>query len=285
MSTVDPVRRVKERQASRVGSSRAAIWLLLSAIVTLAAGLICGMAVAWMFDLNREHMINSIFADAPELSMSLVWTTAVGPILAVAAGGMMTAAAKAYTGHLFDFPVVGPVTIGLIGAVPGVMIGIRYWTPPMTVGVRTDPVFGDDEVWSQIDWIAYHATTWLPLLTALLALVSLVSGIHARRRKASRRRDLDRLLVEGHRVVGDITDISTPSEGSAILTPWTVHFLDRSLTDRWVTSHGRFERNDIPKVGDLVSVLYDPMAPGDKHRIYIGGMEAVTADDFLRWRL
>ena len=118
MSTVDPVRRVKERQASRVGSSRAAIWLLLSAIVTLAAGLICGMAVAWMFDLNREHMINSIFADAPELSMSLGWTTAVGPILAVAAGGMMTAAAKAYTGHLFDFPVVGPVTIGLIGAVP-----------------------------------------------------------------------------------------------------------------------------------------------------------------------
>lgn len=86
-------------------------------------------------------------------------------------------------------------------------------------------------------------------------------------------------------MVGDITDISTPSEGSAILTPWTVHFLDRSLTDRWVTSHGRFERNDIPKVGDLVSVLYDPMAPGDKHRIYIGGMEAVTADDFLRWRL
>lgn len=285
MSTIDPIRLQRERALARQGSPAAAAGLVLGALVVLVAGALSGWAMTGLVETSRESQLNSIFADAPPASMTWVWGASVGPILCFAGGGIMTAAAKAYTGVLLTFPVVGPLTIGLVGAAVGTAFGVRAWVPPVTVGVRTDPVFGDDEVWSTFDWVMYHATTWLPLLVAALALVSLVVGIAARRRKAVRRGELDRLVVEGQRVIGDVTAIPTLTEGSALLAPWTVHFIDRSLTDRWVTSHGKFPRDDLPKVGDRVTVLYDPAAPGDKHRIYVGGLEAHTAQDFLRWRL
>lgn len=287
MSTIDPARVRRERSLARQGSSGAATAVVLSNLILLVGGGAGGWAAASDLGLGgfRDRALNHFFAEMPDpvaLDMVVLPASVIMPLIGMFA---LTASARAYTGVVMSFPVVGPLTVWLVGAAAGLTLAVRRWPEPLTLGVRTDPVFGDHEVWSSVDWAWYHAGDWIPWVAVAVALLSLVAGIVARRRKARRRRELDCLIVEGQRAVGDVTKIPTLTEGSAILTSWTVHFVDRLQTDRWVTSQGKFPRDELPKLGDRVAVLYDPTAPGDKRRIYLGRLEARTAEDFLRWRL
>ncbi|PWD50660.1 hypothetical protein C8046_08330 [Serinibacter arcticus] len=290
MSTIDPARVRRERSQARQGSFGAAIGVVLGNLLILAGGASAGWATAGDTFLGqfRDHALNHFFAESPtDLGPSGFDLVAlpVGIVLPIIGMFVLTAAARAYTGQIMSFPLVGPLTVWLAGFAAGLTARIHEWPPPLTVGVRVDESFGEDEVWSSTDWAWYHADRWIPWVAVGVALLSLVTGVIARARRAGRRRELDRLVLKGQRTIGDVTEIPTLTEGSALLAPWTVHFVDRSLTDRWVTSSGKFPRDDLPRVGDRVTVLYDPAAPGDRRRIYLGGLEAHTAEDFLRWRM
>ena len=290
VSTIDPARVKRERDKARQGSIGAAIGVILGNLLIFVGGVSGGWATGGRDLLGgfRDRALNHFFADSPVwaapswLDLAALPASVVVPLIGMF---LLTTTARAYTGQVMSFPVVGPVTVWLAGFAAGIAAVVSQWPPPLTVGMRIDPVFGDDEVWSSGDWAWYRADEWIPWVAVALAFLSLVLGIVARARKAAHRRDLDRLIVEGQRALGDVTAIPTITEGGALLAPWTVHFVDRSLTDRWVTSSGKFPRDDLPKVGDHVTVLYDAAAPGDKRRIYIGGIQASTAEDFLRWRL
>ena len=287
MSTIDPAQVRRAKEAARQGSVGAAIGVVLGNVLMLAGGAFSGIGAAGDTFLGnfRDRALNHFFSDSFGPSGWELAALPIGIVLPIIAMFVLTAAAKAYTGTLMSFPVVGPLTVWLAGFSVGFAYWVRQWPEPHTVGVRTDTAFGDDEPWSSSDWGWYHADGWLPWIPVAATLISLAVGIAARRRKVAKRRELDRLVREGWRTQGDVTAIPSLTEGSALLTQWTVHFVDLNGTDRWVTSTGKFPRDDLPRVGDFVSVLYDQAAPGDKRRIYLGALEAHTAEDFLKWRL
>lgn len=287
VSTIDPARVQREKVRARQGSVGAGIGVVVGDLIVLAGGAFTGVAMASDILLGglRDSALNHFFADTPDSSGADIAALPASIMTTLLGMFVVIAAARAWTGGRLSFPVVGPLTIWLAGLAAGLAFGVHRWPAPLTIGVRTDPAFGEDEPWSAVDWALYRAGGWIPWIAVALALASLAVGVVVRRRAAARRRTLDRLLVQGWRARGDVTAIPTLTEGSALVADWTVHFVDRLGTDRWFTSTGRFPRDDLPVRGDLVSVLYDPTAPGDMHRIFVGGLEAVSADDFLRWRL
>jgi len=286
MSTVDPAKAREERaRAWREGPGSRSLLLGTAAMLALAS-FVLGFGIMVDVDSSRITSLNSVFADWDSNLDGFRWAFPVGIAGTILASMLMMFAANAATGRPLSFPVVGPLTIGLVGVAIGVSIAAPLLTEPLTVGVRTDPVFFEDEPWGGGEWFWYAVSWWGPLLAWTLAIASVVVAVVVRRRRGARRESLEQLLATGRIVRGLVTQAPIPSPESAnLIGTITVRFEDAQGTPRWATTTGAWSVSTVPSTGDWVAVLFDPATPGDTRRIWIGPGGSRTAEDFTRWRL
>lgn len=259
MSTTDPVAERRRREAAKLGAPRYAVALVISgAVIALGAGVLAAMLLG--FGAMDEFTEAAPFP-WPGLGMVIGLPALILGFLA------HTGFARKYTGRPLDYPLVGPLTLMLGGGAIGGWIGWAGWFAP--AGSRPGGLW----------WL-------VPAGLTVLAALSLASGAGSRIRKRAGRRTLAEVLVSGRITAGEATAIPDISpESNALLGEIVVRFVDDAGTERWVQRLGQWKRPELPKTGDTVAVLFDPAAPGDTKRIWIGPADARTAEDFSRWSL
>lgn len=283
MSTIDPQQVSEDRRAAWRGSTRGALLLMCGAGLLFVGSALGGFAFGDFFDGFRSMRLTGSIGGFG--GQSDLWLMPAATVTGLAGIALHFVAARLYTGEVLAFPVVGPATVGLFGAALGVWTGARSWTEPETVGTRTDAFDGEDK-WGTLEWVLYRADTWLPLLVLVFAVLTLLFGFSSRARRRSRRALLEQLLGSGRYAEGQVTKIPTfESSSAAGIGNWTVKFTDAWGTDRWVTRIGRFVVSDMPRRDQAVTVLYDPSAPGDDKRIFVGPVGSKSVTDFVRWGL
>jgi uncharacterized protein DUF3592 len=267
MSTIDPVEAERIRVERLKGSGRAAIELGAAVLGLLAAGAFSGYALVSFLDPIRAAVLN-IFISYPKSSMA-AWLVFPAPIASIIAVSLYRRASRRYLGR--PGAAAGqPARLWLIGFAIGSWYGGLDFTKPDAIGVSRGPAFGENTRWGTGAWIFYHAWWWLPTLATLLSLAAILAGIAGRVRRRRREALIADLLVSGRRTPGEVTSAASPP-GVVRQYPgsWTVKFTDLHGQNRWVTRTERFSADAPPLVGDAVTVLYDPNAPGDTTRIFL----------------
>ncbi|WBU37398.1 DUF3592 domain-containing protein [Homoserinibacter sp. YIM 151385] len=275
MSTVDPAAVRRERRERQRGSTGALLLTVLGGLLLLIAGAVFGLGFGSALDTFRIMSLNSVFAGW-ETSMPLGAASSGMLIPAGVFGGIAAGAFYAYWNRRFAggpglrLAGIGPAPIALVGSAVGVSLAAAMWTEPFAVGVAVDPSFGNDEPWGAWEWIAYWAVYWVPALAIVLAILVIALGASTRRAASGREALIRELLVSGRRVPGEVTEAEVPhGDSDRVGMPWTVRFVDQSGTPRWVVEQGIFRRTAAPRLGQQVTVLFDPARPEDRRRIFV----------------
>ena len=270
MSTIDPAVVREERARSRQGSPKVAGLALMLFAVGLAGTVMTGVGFGFFVSTMRDFSINSIFADT-ETDIS-----AMGPAMMVgvfALGGLPFAVTqlRAYTGRRgAGWWVFG---LGLACFAGGLSLSIPWWSQPLEVGVAVDPVFHEDEAWSVWGWVMYASVVWLPIAVFILAAMVMLGCYRAELKNRAQAQELDRLLREGARAVGTVTEVlvhySTNSEGGKSIAgaTGTVRYQDLHGQERFVVR--RCARAEVVSVGREVHVVYDPGSPELEDVIFV----------------
>ncbi len=287
MSTIDPAELRRARSERLRGSTGAACVVAVAAVLLVVAGAAAGLALAALLDQERITQLNSPLSSSSSDSWILfpavvVPTAVVGSMIAFPLYGW---ANRRYLGRK-RYVGLGPAPFWMAGAIIGAWYGCMNWTKPEKVGVRRFPdLLIGDQKWDTGDWIFYHARWWLPSLVTVIGLLTLLGSIGAQ--SLHRRRDelITSLLTSGRLTPGTVTETVDPAtESSKVAGKWTVKFTDLRGQDRWVTRLGTFPAASRPAVGETVTVLYDPQAPGDEKRIFVArgdfGAKDLVVDDF-----
>lgn len=286
MSTTDPDAAAVARRRSRVGSRRAlAMYAVASVVLTLSA-IVLGVGIVAAADWTRQSMLDSQ-SDVRQLRLApLDHAVTVGVLGVVFSWFFATELARSATGRVRSFPGIGPFTLVICGAAAGVIVTAPFMTEPAHVGAQIDPLTLVRTPWSTWDWIWYRFDVWAPSLAIMLAAVALGVSVVVRRRAAIRRSTLRRLLDAGHVVHGVVTNAPGRSlQNAEVVGTVTVRFTDAAGTARWVQQHAAFRVWQLPVVGQLASVVFDPATPSDTASIWAAPADSTTLDDFLRWRL
>lgn len=276
MSDTDPVavRRAKrQRQAGRPALLAGAI---LGAVAQAACAFVLGLGIGALVEVLRHSVTDSVFDD--RVPYPTYWGPAtMGILLAVGSIGLVIAAG--ITWKLVDLYRGGDkrpallAPLGLCAVAAGVTVDAQTWIEPLKVGTKVDPAFHHDKQWSVFGWIAYYADTWLPALVIVIAALVVGYAIRHNRRLKQQIADRNRLLAEGRRVQGEITDVtirtSQNDQGQRTIVgaDIVVKFTDPRGTDRWVTRRSE-DRSAMPGTG-YAEVLFDPLRPGDDDSIFV----------------
>lgn len=259
MSTTDPVAERRRREAAKLGAPRYAVALVISGgVIAAGAGVLAAMLLS--FGALDEFTEAAPFP-WPGLGMVIGLPAIIIGML------VHTGFARKYTGRLLAYPLVGPLTLMLGGGAIGGWLGWFGWPAPS--GSRPGGLW----------WL-------LPAGLTVLAVLSLIAGARGRIRTRAGQRTLAGVLTTGRITAGEITAIpEIGPESGGLLGEMVVRFVDDAGTERWVQRLGQWKRHELPKTGDTVAVLFDPTAPGDTKRIWIGPADGRTAEDFSRWSL
>jgi hypothetical protein len=276
MSTIDPAAARRERRARRAGDRRVLAGALCGATVMTACAVLLGLAVGETADLLRDSAINSSFDEREPYpvfwgigTIGLLWTLgAFGTMLGSLAA---TALLDAYHGGEPQPRILPPVAVGAVAI--AVAANAPTWLDPLAVGIRLDPVFHEDEPWGPFAWIAYWADLWVPALA--LAIAGLVVAYAERHRRRLRRllADRDRLLADGRRTRGVITDaafrtaVNDQGQRSVVGVEVTVKYSDDHGVERWVSRFSH-DRTAMPATG-FADVLFDPVRPGVDRLVFV----------------
>lgn len=273
MSTIDPAQVRAERLARlRRSPLRPAALAGVLALIGLASAL-TGAGLVAMLDSMRISRLNGVFAGWDSRLDSWFWMFPVGLCAVLALGLLSAPLVRSAPGLPLRYPVVGPLPVAAVGAAVGVTLACPRMTPPVEVGTRTDPSFGEDEAWGTVQWIWYRADIGWPILAWVLALLALAVAFAIRARRRARTALIADLLETGRIVAGEVTATSR----------LTVRFIDAAGADRWTRPPCAIPVAEQPATGAQVAVLCDPAAPGDERRIFVGPRGARSAAEFERW--
>ncbi|WP_344177477.1 hypothetical protein [Kribbella lupini] len=275
---MDPVAARRAQRLSRQGQPKFLAGAIVAGIAQLGAAFCCGLAIGTMVDLLRSGVIDSSFADNDPAVDSGFLGLATLPVLLVVGvfglmltGGVTRHLIAAYTGGEKQPIRQTPVVVLAVAA--GVLADTTTWTTPLQVGTKVDPVFHEDESWSAFGWVMYRADVWLPALLLVIAALVTVYAIKHNRRLRRQIADRNRLLTEGRKVTGAITDLSIRTsqndqgQRSVVGADVVVKFTDLQGTDRWVTRRAE-NRSAIP-TADTALVLFDPLHPEADDLVFV----------------
>ncbi|MEU5155252.1 hypothetical protein [Glycomyces sp. NPDC021274] len=276
MSTMDPVAAQRAKRLQRTGDRRFLAWAIAVAAIMTGCAALCGLAVAATADMLRHSIIDSVFDD--RLPFPTFWGMGtLGYLWSLGMIGTFTSAKVAswlldtYRGGEQQ-PRILP-SLAVCAAAAAVVADAPTWLAPLEVGIESDPVFHEDAPWSVFGWTAYYADIWLPVIVVIIAGLVVAHAIRHYRRLQRQIADRDRLLAEGRRTRGAITDMvlrtSANDQGqrSVVGAEVTVRFTDAHGVERWVTRFSR-GRTAMPTTG-FAMVLFDPRRPGDDHLIFV----------------
>jgi Protein of unknown function (DUF3592) len=287
MSTIDPAVAREERARSREGSAKVATVALLLLVIGLAGAVATGLGFGFLVSTMRDSAINSIFADT-ETTFSIAAPGLMAAAFTIAALPFAVLQLRAYRGRRnAGWWVLG---LGIACFAGGLALSVPWWSEPLEVGVAVDPVFHDDDPWSPLGWAMYYSSVWLPVLLFTLAAAVTVGCYRDGLRSKAQDAELDRLLREGARTVGTLTEVlvhySTNSEGgrSVAGATGTVRYVDLHGQERFVVR--RSPRAEVVSVGREVHVVYDPRHPELDASIFVAFVGRPILTDWLggRWR-
>ncbi|MCS4277899.1 hypothetical protein M2390_003115 [Mycetocola sp. BIGb0189] len=284
MSTTDPLHAAHTRLEGYRGSTRAALLTVLWGILVLAAGATLAYAFSGLFNMVRASALNSIFSDTPDgpLGENYFWFFPIGFIGSFLAFALHRMWGTRFTGTPFT-PVLGTLTIALIGWSLAAWYAASRFVQPDQIGMAVDPTFGRDETWGVWAWIMFAGRWWWPGIITALCATSLIIGVVSRAHRRRRDDILGDLLTGGRRTSGVITSAPTPSPDAArVLGRLTIQFTDAAGTQRWIQPTVRLERALIPTIGSPVTVLLDPLKPGDTRRIFWSFGPGTTREEFTQ---
>ncbi|WP_460649787.1 hypothetical protein [Kribbella endophytica] len=275
---MDPIAARRTKRLSRQGQPKFLAWAIVAGVAQLGAAFCCGLAIGAIVDLLRSGVIDSSFADNdPGVDSGFLGMATLPVLLIVGTFGLMLTGGVtrylivAYSGGEKQPIRQTPVVVLAVAA--GLVVDTTTWTTPLSVGTKVDPVFGEDESWSAFGWVMYRADLWLPAL--LVVIAALVTGYAIKYNRRLRRQlaDRNRLLTEGRKVAGAVTDVSIRTsqndqgQRSVVGADVVVKFTDLQGTDRWVTRRAE-NRSAIP-TADTALVLFDPLRPEADDLIFV----------------
>lgn len=276
MSTMDPTAAKRAKRMQRAGDPRFLAWAIAVASVMTGCAAMVGLAIASTADMLRHSIIDSIFDDRLPFptfwgagTLGYLWSlgmigTLVGSIVA-------SSLLDTYRGGERQPRILACLTACAIAA--AVVADAPTWLAPLEVGIESDPVFHEDAPWSVFGWTAYYADIWLPGIALAIAGLVVAHAIRHYRRLQRQIADRGRLLMEGRRARGGITEVvlrtATNDQGqrSVVGAEVTVRFTDAHGVERWVTRFSR-GRAGIPTTA-FAEVLFDPRRPGDDRLIFV----------------
>jgi hypothetical protein len=285
MSTIDPAVVREERARSRQGSPRVAAVALSLLVLGLIGAVVTGLGFGFLVSEMRDSAINSIFAETGT-DVPVGGPALMSAMLLMGALPLAIIKMEAYSGRRSaGWWVLG---LGVACVAAGVALSTLWWTEPLQVGVSVDPVFGDDETWSAWGWVMYRSTVWLPVVLLALAAAVAVGSYRDGLRTKAQDAELDRLLREGARAVGKVTEVlvhySTSSEGgrSVAGATGTVRYVDQRGQERFVVRRSR--RAEVVSVGADVQVVYDPRDPGLDASVFVSYVARPILTDWVGGR-
>ncbi|MEU2948975.1 DUF3592 domain-containing protein [Nocardiopsis alba] len=280
MSTVDPAAAREARLRRLVGSPKALILTLVGGLTLVLAGGAVGYAVSAIMDRVRVSTVNSVFSDTE--STMAYWVTPIAAIGSIIGFLAYSHWSHRYSGGRSIHP--RPVTLWFLGIAVTMWWATTYlWAPVDMVGTAIDPVFGEHEAWGTGAWFSYAMRWWAPGLATIVFVLSLVFGFLSRVRERRGRELLGRLLREGTRTTGEVTELTLPvsNDSGPSVTHWTFSFTDLRGQRRWVQRIQRLPRGRVLSIGGPVTVLYDPSRPHDTSRIFVALEGGDRAEDYL----
>ncbi|MFC3491085.1 hypothetical protein [Glycomyces rhizosphaerae] len=276
MSTTDPAASQRAKRQRRAGDRRFLRGAIAAAAGMVAFAFLFGLGIATTVDMLRHFAIDSTFDD--RLPYPMFWGPGtLGFLWILGLGGLIAGSSAAshlldaYRGGELQPRILASLAAGAVAV--AVVVDAPTWLDPLEVGVTLDPVFHEDTPWGAAEWIAYYADRWFPALALVIAGLVVAFSIRHYRRLRRQIADRNRLLREGRRTMGTITDAAqrttTNDQGqrSVVGVEVTVKFTDDRGVDRWVIRFSR-GRSALPGRG-FAAVLFDPLRPSVDDLIFV----------------
>lgn len=288
MSTVDPAAQRRAKQQRYVGQPGVLAAAVVFAVLQVACAAVLGVGISVMAGFIRHSIIDSVFDDR-DVFPDFWGPATMGIVLTVGIVGTLVSAAVSssfmgrYRGGEKQPSVLAP--FGAVAIAVAVTVHAQTWTEPLEVGTQIDPTFHTDEDWGVFSWIAYYANIWVPALVIALAAYLVLWAIRHNRRLRAQIANRNRLLTEGRRVAGTITEVtvvtSQNSEGhrTTVGADIVVKFTDANGTDRWVKRRST-NRSAMPGPG-VALVLFDPLQPGNEDSIFVAFTAEPTPPEWI----
>jgi hypothetical protein len=289
VSTVDPIAARRAKRVQRAGRPGFLIGALIAGVVQVLAACCLGLGISMGIEGFRLSILDSIFADNDPVGDGFLGVATIPVVAVMGTFGLIVSGLTC--SHLLDVyrggekrPVLmGPITLWVITA--GIFLDSRGWTDPLSVGEQLDPVFHEDHGWSSFGWVMYYAEIWLPALFVVIALLATLYAVKHNARLRKQIAERNRLLAEGRKVTGQITDVTvrttTNDQGqrSTVGAQVIVKFTDLQGTDRWVTRHVQ-GREAVPSMGEAL-VLFDPLRPDAVDAIFVAFVPDPLPGDWI----
>lgn len=262
VSLVDP----STVAARKPGVGGVAIGLVLLAAFWILFGF--GLGDATRFPLGQTYLP---VEDYPANSTpTFLWAVLVGVFVGSTLGVFVQISLARRVSVQFAMGVVNAV--GLLGTAVGFMLGARTsWVEPDRVGYSST----QGEPWRPGAWIGWTSQYWGPALLAIIAAVIVVAVLRGNRRRIRRTATASDVVTHGRKTTGTVTEAH--DSGVRIMNEprieFTVKFADHRGIDRWVTQTRTFDWAQMPRVGDEMTLWFDPQRPDDAESIVVASGE------------
>lgn len=172
-----------------------------------------------------------------------------------------------------------------IGLTIGLLAFASSWTPPQIVGAREAYFSSGTQDWRLLEWVAYWAPVWLPVLTGVIAIATTtMTAVLIVRRIRSQGRTAE-VLATGIHVSGHVSEVrvAEPDSKEMCQVRFTVTDLDRTGQRRWVERTARLYKDEVPEIDGPAEIWYDGERLNDTSRMavdvaVIRGRERVSED-------
>jgi hypothetical protein len=282
METVDPAVVRRQKMDRQVGSRQALAGAIIALGMATVGSVGIGLFVASLVGTFRSMSINDV------VTMEGFDPVAMGVIffvgLTIAGIGSVWGAQKLDAYRASSGSGGWAFALGFAGATIGVLVASRTWVAPTRVGwIESD--YEEPQAWNWGSWLLFYADVWLPVALGLLTVALTVSAAKAVRRGNARARRRERLLGEGARTTGTVSDVrihySTNDQGGRTVSAATatVTYVDGHGTRRWVTR--KHSDASVVVAGGEVQVVHDPYRPDDDGSVFVAFLREPAALDWV----
>jgi hypothetical protein len=283
VSTTDPRLEREQAIAKRKASPVTRVAIIVLALVHAALWALAGWGIASVMDVFRLMSVNEVGAWTGNHEDDY-WMLFVGVFAGAVLGFVLTGRASILMSR--GAAVFLPMATAFAGLTVAFAAYFPEWTPAQQVGRRLPFSEGDSgETWGPGDWIAYAVPYWVPAILGLVAIGAILVVIRAARAGRKRTTRILRVMDQGMRVVGRVSDAGSGSVyvNSAPLVTLTVAYTDLDGVARWVTKRRDFPPTAVPKIGDIYTVWYDRDDPANQSSIVLapGDVTTSTAEGLL----